>query len=96
VEAIHAIDRLGVDERLLLHGDQVVAWHETGEQLYIRAVDMLTDSPSDRLTGPIAQSWQSSATQHRMEERLVRDKHFSVASYLNHAFKAAAPFKPAF
>lgn len=96
VEAIQAIDRHGVDERLLGHGDQVLAWNQSGAQLYIRSVDLLTDSPSDQLTGPIAQSWQSAATQHRMEERLVRNKHSSVASYLDHAFKDAAPFEPAF
>ncbi len=96
VETIKAMDRLGVDERLLWHGDQVLAWNQAGAQLYGRAVDLLTDSLSDQLTGPLAQTWQSNATQHRMEERLVRDKHFSVASYLDHAFKDAAPFKPAF
>ncbi len=96
VEAIESLGRRGVDERLLWHGDQVLTWNKAGAKLFGRAVDLLTDAPSDQLTGPIAQSWQSAATQHRMEERLVRDKHFSVASYLDHAFKDAAPFKPAF
>ena len=96
VEAIEAMDRLGVDKRLLWHGDQVLAWNQSGERLYSRAVNLLTDSMSDQLTGPLAKTWQSAATQHRMEERLVRDKHISVASYLDHAFKDVAPFKPAF
>ena len=90
VEAIKAIDRLGVDERLLRHGNQVLAWNQAGAQLYGQAADRVTGSSSE------VQTWQSDATQHHMEERLVRDKHFSVASYLDHAFQDAAPFKPAF
>ena len=90
MEAIKAMDRLGVDKRLLRHGDQMLAWNRAGVRLYSQAADRVTGSASE------VQAWQSAATQHRMEERLVRDKHFSVASYLNHAFKDAAPFKPAF
>ena len=96
VEAIKQLDENGVDDRLLWHGRQVLSWHQAGAKLYGRAVDLLTDAPSDQLTGPFAQSWQSAATQHRMEEKLIREKHVSVASYLDHTFKDQAPFKPAF
>jgi hypothetical protein len=74
----------------------VLSWQQAGARLYGRAVDLLTDAPTDQLTGPFAQSWQSAATQHRMEEKLVREKHFSVASYLDFTYKDLAPFKPAF
>lgn len=96
VDAIEKLDERGVDERLVWHGRQVLSWHQAGVKLYARAVDLLTDAPTDQLTGPFAQSWQSSATQHRMEEKLVREKHFSVASYLDHEYKDVAPFPPAF
>jgi hypothetical protein len=95
-EEIEQLDERGVDDRLLWHGRQVLSWNQAGMKLYGRAVDLLTDAPTDQLTGPFAQSWQSSATQHRMEEKLVREKHMSVASYLDHAYKDMAPFKPAF
>lgn len=96
VEAIEALDKRGVDQRLLGHGDQLLAWHQAGEKLYSEAVRLLTDSPSDQLSGPLAQNWRSTATQHRMEERLVRNKHTAVANYLDHAFQSAAPFKRGF
>ena len=93
---IEQLDERGVDDRLLWHGRQVLSWHQAGAKLFGRAVDLLTDAPSDQLSGPFAQSWQSAATQHRMEEKLVREKHFSVASYLDHTYKVLAPFQPAF
>lgn len=96
VELIEQLDENGVDDRLLWHGRQVLTWHQAGAKLYGRAVDLLTDAPTDQLTGPIAQTWQSAATQHRMEEQLVREKHISVANYLDHTYKDLAPFKPAF
>ena len=96
VEAIEKLEERGVDQRLIWHSKQVLSWNQAGVNLYRRSVGLLTDSPSDQLTGPFAQSWQSAATQHRMEEKLVRDKHFSLAGYLDHTFKDQAPFKPAF
>lgn len=96
IAAIEQLDESNVDDRLLWHGRQVLSWHQAGAKLFGRAVDLLTDAPTDRLTGPFAQSWQSSATQHRMEENLVREKHLSVAGYLDHTYKDRAPFQPAF
>ena len=96
VEAIDALEQRAVDARLLQHGLQIRAWHQAGAELYRRAVDLLTDSPNDQLTGPSAQSWQSSATQHRMEEKLVKDKHLSLSKYLKHTFEGQFPFEPAF
>ena len=96
VAAIEALEERGVEPRLLWHGKQVLTWNQAGVQLYRRAVDLLTDSSSEDLMGPIAQSWQSSATQLRMEEKLVRDKHSSVAKYLDHAYEDVAPFEPAY
>lgn len=95
VEAIDQLEELGVDAKLLLHAKQVRTWHNAGAQLYRRAVNLLTDSTNDQLTGPFAQSWQSAATQHRMEEKLVRDKHASLASYLEHAYKDVGTVNPA-
>ncbi len=95
-EVIEQLDERGVDDRLLWHGRQVLSWHQAGAKLFGRAVELLTDAPSDQFTGPFVQSWQSAATQHRMEGKLVREKHFSVASYLDHTYKELAPFQPAF
>ncbi len=96
VETIQQLQQHGVDPRLLAHGQVVLTWHRAGQKLYGRAVDLLTDAPSADLIGPFAQSWQSSATQHRMEEKLLRDKHGAVSGYLNHTYKPAGEFVPAF
>ena len=87
IEAIEQIDLHGVEPRLVAHVQQVLAWHRAGERLFDRATQLLTDAPAGKLTGPFAQSWQSAATQHRMEEKLIASKHASVASYLQHANK---------
>jgi hypothetical protein len=89
VEAIEALETQGVDTRLLAHADQVLAWQTAGVELFDRASFLLTDAPAGKLTGPFAQSWQSAATQHRMEEKLILSKHAAVASYLEHRFKAS-------
>lgn len=89
-EAVHeleAIEQGGVEPRLRAHLQQVLAWHRAGATLYERATLLLTDAPAGKLSGPFAQSWQSAATQHRMEEKLILSKHASVGSYLEHAFK---------
>jgi hypothetical protein len=65
-----------------------LAWHRDGVTLFSRALDLLTDAPSAQLSGPFAQSWQSAATQHQMEERLLRDKHNAVQAYLDHSLSA--------
>ena len=96
MRTLDALDRKGVDQNLLAHGDQLFQWHLTGAKVYGQAVKLLTDSPGEQLSGPLAEEWRSSATQHRMEERLVRDKHSAVAGYLDHAFPEAAPFQRGF
>ena len=86
-DAIEKIDQHGVDQRLRMHVQQLLAWHQAGAELYNRAGLLLTDAPAGKLSGPFAQSWQSAATQHRMEEKLVLAKHAAVASYLEHSYK---------
>ncbi len=90
VEAIERLDHQGVDPRLRAYAQQVLAWHRSGANLFDRAAQLLTDAPAGNLTGPFAQSWQSAATQHRMEEKLILNKHVAVASYLEHVKKASA------
>jgi hypothetical protein len=97
--ALAELDKLeafGVDERLLNHGEQVVAWHKSGIKLFEHALSLLSDGPGAKLTGPFAQSWQSAATQLRMEETLVVERHKAVANYLDREYVAEAPFVPAF
>lgn len=88
VEAIEAIDLDGVDQRLKAHVQQVLAWQRSGGELFERAAHLLTDAPAGKLTGPFAQSWQSASTQHRMEEKLVLNKHKAIAGYLEHTQKS--------
>ena len=87
VEAIEQLDHPGVDPRLEIYVRQVLTWHRSGAKLFDRAAQLLTDAPAGNLTGPFAQSWQSSATQHRMEEKLILNKHAAVANYLEHTKK---------
>mgnify|MGYP006905787793 CR=1 FL=1 len=94
--AIAALDGRGVDPHVLGYAKKARTWHEDGVSLFGRAVALLTDAPNAKLSGPFAQSWQSASTQHRMEERLLAEKHAAVASYLTHAYPdgsddAAAP-----
>lgn len=96
VEAIEALPVSAVDKQLLGHGEQVRDWHQSGAKLYRYAVALLTSSPQKQFSGPSAQSWQSSSTQHRMEETLVREKHFSISNYLNHTYGALGAFHPAY
>ena len=95
VAALEAIDGTHVDKKLLAHTQQILAWHQSGVQLYGRVVELLSDNSTDSLDGPAAQSWQSAATQHRMEEKLVQGKHVIAASYLDNSYKSQAPFTPA-
>lgn len=82
--AIKTLDVRGVDGHVTAYAEKVLAWHTEGAQLFKHALDLLTDAPSAQLSGPFAQEWQSKATQHRMEERLLADKHQAVQSYLDH------------
>jgi len=88
VDLIEQLADLGVDQRVTFHAKQVLAWHLAGVQLNQRAVDLITDGPKADLSGPVAQSWQSAATQHRMEEKLIQEKHLGVASYLAHTYES--------
>jgi hypothetical protein len=76
---------------VLSYGEKVLAWHQDGAKLYARAKDLLTDAPTAQLSGPFAQSWQSAATQHQMEERLLAEKRAAVESYLAHQESPTAP-----
>jgi len=58
--------------------------------LFDRSTQLLSDAPTGKLTGPFAQSWQSAATQHRMEEKLIFNKHAAIENYLEHASKMSA------
>lgn len=91
--AIAALDVRGVDDHVLAYSKKARAWHVDGAKLFGRAVDLLTDAPTAQLSGPFAQSWQSAATQHRMEARLLAEKQQAVRSYLDHAYEpvTAAP-----
>ena len=95
LETMKEVDRRGVDPRLLSHVDEVLEWHESGNELFGGAINLLTNGPRSKLTGPFAQSWQSAATQHRMEERLVHNKNKVILGYLNHTYETLAPFQPA-
>jgi hypothetical protein len=81
---IAKLDAAGVDSHVLAYGKKALTWHEEGANLYARAKDLLTDAPTAQLSGPFAQSWQSAATQHQMEERLLAEKRAAVESYLAH------------
>jgi hypothetical protein len=81
----------GVDPHVTAYAAKAQRWHEEGAKLYGRALDLLTDAPTAQLSGPFVQSWQSAATQHRMEETLLQEKHAAVQVYLNHSTSEAAP-----
>jgi hypothetical protein len=89
-EAIAALDARGVDDHVMAYAKKARAWHDDGAKLFGRAVDLLTDAPTAQLSGPFAQSWQSAATQHKMEARLLAEKHAAVKTYLSHAYEEGA------
>jgi hypothetical protein len=96
LEALSTLETIAVDERLVSHGEQVATWHKSGSKLFEHALSLLSDGPGAKISGPFAQSWQSSATQLRMEESLVIDRHKGLANYLDREYADEAPFKPAF
>ncbi len=96
LDSLETLETYGVDGRLLDHGKQVTTWHKSGVKLFEYAVSLLTDGPGAKISGPFAQSWQSAATQLRMEENLVIERHKGVANYLDREFAEDAPFTPAF
>lgn len=90
------LDARGVDDHVMAYAVKARDWHVDGSGLFGRALDLLTDAPTAQLSGPFAQSWQSAATQHRMEERLLAEKHQAVQSYLNNTYPTTpAPSQPA-
>ena len=89
-DAIEALDVRGVDGHVTAYAEKALAWHREGAELFKRASDLLTDAPSAQLSGPFAQAWQSKATQHQMEERLLAEKHQAVQSYLDHGNHSGA------
>jgi hypothetical protein len=89
-KAIETLDERGVDGHITAYAEKALAWHREGAELFKRALDLLTDAPSAQLSGPFAQAWQSKATQHQMEERLLADKHQAVQSYLDHGNHSGA------
>jgi len=94
IDKIEQLDEHGVEQRVTFHAKQVLAWHRAGVKLNQRALDLITDGPKADLKGPVAQSWQSAATQHRMEEKLIQEKHLGLASYLAHTYKTLGPAGP--
>ena len=94
--SIEELQPNGVDQSLLAHGEQLLEWHRTGIEVYSEAVRLLSDFPDEQLSGPLAEEWRGSATQHRMEEQLVRKRHNVVASYLEHTYQEGSPFERAF
>lgn len=96
LEALEVLEPFAVDDRLISHGEQVISWHKSGSKLFENALSLLSDGPGAKISGPFAQSWQSSATQLRMEEKLVIDRHKGLANYLDREYADEAPFKPAF
>lgn len=93
-DAIEALDVRGVDGHVSAYAEKALAWHREGAELFRRALDLLTDAPSAQLSGPFAQAWQSKATQHQMEERLLADKHQAVQSYLDHGSHSGTETSP--
>lgn len=89
-DAIEVLDVRGVDGHVTAYAEKALAWHREGAELFKRASDLLTDAPSAQLSGPFAQAWQSKATQHQMEERLLAEKHQAVQSYLDHGNHSGA------
>ncbi len=95
-QGLQDLNRTAVDPRVLAYADAVLAWHQAGEELYQQAVQIWNSGSQLHLSGPMATSWQSQATQHRMEEKLVRSKHDVVLKYLNYTYPQRGPFQSAY
>jgi hypothetical protein len=88
------LNRHGVDGHVAAYAIRVQAWHEEGAVMYAHAKNLVTDAPSAQVSGPFAEQWQSSSTQHQMEGRLLADKHVAVQSYLDHAHRETGSQAP--
>jgi hypothetical protein len=84
VDRIAELDPRGVDLTVLSFSKRMLRWQREGAKLYRHAAALLTSAPATPVSGPIAQSWQSAATQHRMEETLLLEKFAAVKEYLRH------------
>lgn len=84
LERMEDLDAHGVNVRVVSFSAATKQWHEDGKKLYTRAMDLLTDTAKAELSGPFAQSWQSAATQHRMEERLLKDRRSALENFVEH------------
>jgi hypothetical protein len=95
-ENIARLNRHGVDGHVAAFAVRVQAWHEEGAMMFAHAKNLVTDAPTAQESGPFADQWQSSSTQHQMEERLLFEKRVAVQSYLDHAHgdNPAQPSQP--
>ncbi|QDS98364.1 hypothetical protein [Adhaeretor mobilis] len=89
LESLEPLDTHGVNSRVVSYSARLKQWNLDGVRLYSRAMDLLTDTAQAKLSGPSAQSWQSSATQHRMEGRLLKDRQAALKGYVNHWLETA-------
>ena len=96
LEQLKQLETTSVDSRLLEHGTQVIDWHKSAIKQFEHAMSLVSDGTNTRLAGPLAKSWQTAATQLRMEEKLVFERHNAIAKYLNREYADQAPFVPAF
>jgi hypothetical protein len=94
-EGIARLSLRGVDGHVSAYAKRVLAWHQEGADMFAHAKDLVTDAPTAQFSGPFAQEWQSSVTQHQMEERLLLEKHAAVQSYLDHAGRSDKTAVPA-
>jgi hypothetical protein len=85
VTAIQQLDPFGVDPNLVHHLDKVLAWHQAGAAIFEHALQLLASAPDGQLSGPFVEEWQGQVMQHRMEEKLILNKHAAMHKYLVHA-----------
>jgi hypothetical protein len=89
-DEIRKLKLWGVDGHVAAYAKRVRVWHEAGAEMFLHARDVVTDAPTAQMSGPFAQQWQSSVTQHQMEERLLAEKRAAIQLYLDHASREAA------
>ena len=83
-EALDQLDSDDVEDRVVEFAARYQHWHEQGAALFGQALGLLSESSGSELTGPMAQSWKSAQTQHRMEERLLIERRQALEGYLQH------------
>ncbi len=90
-DSIEALSKHGIDAKVQGYAEKALRWHLSGVKLHSRAIQLLNEAPTSDLSGPLAQSWQSARTQHRMEEKLLITRYQAVARYMRHTFDQAQP-----